>query len=452
MRKHHKRWVALFGAAAIASSGLVGLPGATAGERDTRAQNRPVASQSASSYSLDGYEIGYLPEGLEEYGISASSVTDRKGNKQSQISWIQGPDQLFGRVTVLRSESIQSLEDLRSMRYGHLREGSLQRMERNEALEHESYLSQETGDLFWMEKPGVAMAVHLQPDRWGSGELVRMAESLKPADSSPQDPAEEPAGEGAPSEEPTAKESGQGGPAAGGQATGAEGVQEPAGGAVPLDKVADGTPADVAGNAPVGRPADPRPSDAPQVPEAPQAPEASEAPAGQGETPAEQEQTPAEQGEAPAEPGGQGEQGTQDEGARVRQAKECLIGRFVDFETGGTSLDQSGMAPSSGAFVERVLAQDRLGAAELDRLLATAWYYGGEKDKTGAVSGCARDLAMTRAEVEEAVFGLSSLIAEIVREAEQHGTGSTRTVEPIGAEEWQALWDSLPWSFPAATS
>ncbi|WP_150242278.1 prolipoprotein diacylglyceryl transferase [Nocardiopsis quinghaiensis] len=446
MRKHHKRWVALFGAAMIASSGVVGLPGAAADEKGTRALDWPVVSQSVSSYSLDGYEIGYLPEDLEGYGINASSITDRKGNRQSQISWMRGPDRLLARVAVLRSEYFQELDDLRSGRYGHLPEGSLQRMDRNEALRHESYLSQETGDLFWLEEPGVAVTVHLQPDRWDSGELVRMAESLRPLGSSPEKPAEEPA----------QQESGQDGPAAGEQAeqTTEDGdVREsdgtPAGGAAPVDKVADGTPADAVGTAPVGRPADTRPSDAPPVPETPEVPETSGAP----EVSAEQEDAPVDQGAqegAPAD-GSPSEQGTQDEGVRIRQVKECVIGRFVNFGTGEVHLDQAGLAPSSGAFVERALTREQLGAAERDRLLATVWYYGDEGDKTGAVDDCARDLSLTRTEVEEVVFDLSPLIAELVREAEQHEAGSTRTVEPIGAEEWRELWDSMPWSLPTGT-
>ncbi|OOC52895.1 MULTISPECIES: hypothetical protein [Nocardiopsis] len=489
MRKHHKGWVALFGAATIASSGLAGLPGAAADEKGTRALDWPVVSQSVSSYSLDGYEIGYLPEDLEGYGINASSITDRRGNRQSQISWTQGPDRMLARVAVLRSERFQSLEDLRSIRYGHLPEGSLHRMDRNEALEHESYLSQETGDLFWLERPGVAIAVHLQPDRWDSGELVRMAESVVPLESSPEKPAEEGAGEGAPAEEPAAEERGQDRPVPGEQATETEGAQEPAGppavGAAPVDEVADGTPVGVAGTAPVGRPADPRPSDAPQAPESPEASGAPESPAGQEESPAEEapaeegtqegapaEEAPAGQDEAPTgeTSTGQGtpteegtqegtpaeevptEEGAQHEGVRVPQVKECVIGRFVDFETGETDLVQAGMTPSSGEFVERVLAGEQLGAAELDRLLATVWHYGDEGDKTGAVSACAQDLSLTRAEVEEIIFDLSPLIAELVQEAEQYEAGSTRTVEPIGAEEWQELWDSVPWSFPGENS
>ncbi|WP_159940121.1 MULTISPECIES: hypothetical protein [unclassified Nocardiopsis] len=479
MRKHHKRWVALLGAASIASSGLAGLPGAAADEKDTPAVHWPVTSQSVSSYSLDGYEIGYLPAGLERYGINASSVIDRKGNRQSQLSWIQGSDQLFGRIAVLRSDGLQELDDLRSHRYSHLPEATLQRLVRGEALEHEAYLSQETGDLFWLEEPGVAVAMHLRPDRWGSGELVRMAEAFT-AHRPVQGPAEqEPA-----AQEPASEEGG--------------GAQRPGPGeaTMPVDKVADGVPAEVAQDEPPGRPADPAPAEeeAPQTPGATEEPEDAETPGGTEDT-----QSPEGTGstEAPGEAGpaspGQPEEAPADGTAgggdpRIRQAQECLVARFVDFETRQTHLGGAETTPTSEKFLDRVLAQDRLTAAEHDRVLATVWYYGAEHDKTAAVADCARELDMARTGVEAAVSSLAALIAEIVAEANayaaQNPAGGPRVPEtapspaeetaeepageadgaqgaeadtentiedPVGADEWIELWESLPWSFPAAT-
>ena len=191
MRKHHTGWVALLGAAAIATSGLVGLPAAaSAADRDDGGLSWPVVRQGISSYSLDGFEIGYLPPGLERYGINASSTTDRVGARQSQISWVQGPDQLYGRVTVLRSERVQELDDLRQGRYSHLADKGLERLAAGEDFEHEAYLSESTGDLFWLERPGVAITTHLQPERWDRGELVEMAGSVTEENRSQGAPAE----------------------------------------------------------------------------------------------------------------------------------------------------------------------------------------------------------------------------------------------------------------------
>lgn len=543
MRKHHKRWVALLGAAAIASSGLVGLPGAVAAdEKDMRTLTWPEVSQGVSSYSLDGYEIGYLPAGLERHGIHASTTTDRLGNTQSQLSWMRGPDQLLGRVSVLRSDDIQQLDELRERRYGHLPERTLERLDSGEALRSEAYLSPETGDLFWIDEPGVAVALYLQPDKWGSGELVRMAESLTSKEETPAEGSEgtgtgetgsEETGPGETgSEEPTAEEPGSEEGAGGGTGTAeepaaegnggsaeesgsspggesgagatqeepaaeggsaqepaAEGgsTQEPAGSAseettekggdsqepagatgeekTPADEVADGTPANTS---PIGRP---ETSETPEAPGSSETSQTPETPSGQGgdtaqEQPATEEGTqdaPAEAGEAPGS--------EQPEAARVRLAKECVVSRFVSFETGESRLGE--MTPASAEFVERSLAAERLGDGDLDRLLATVWYYGDESDKTGAVDHCARNAELSRTELEGIIFGLAGMIAELVEEAEEHDAthdenvartleevnatlpvevDATMVLDPIGAQEWAELAGSLPWSIPTGTS
>lgn len=445
MRKHHKRWVALFGAAAIVSSGLVGLPGAAAEEKGTRVPSWPVIEQGASSYSLDGYEIGYLPEGLEDYGISASSVTDRMGNRQSQLSWVEGPDQLFGRVAVLRSTRLQQLDDLRSSRYSHLPDGTLQRLVQGEALPQEAYLSPKTGDLFWLEEPGVAVSMHLQPDRWSSGELVRMAESLTALRSEAEQVPE--------AEQEHGSEQGQETPAEAGGEESAETEEF----------------------VPVGRPGGPESSEKEEsegpVSAAPEAPEetsvSSEAPTGQGQANTPQEA--ADKGavtQEPAEAGAPGTEeaagGQQQESPEVQQAKECLIDRFVNLRTGETKLDDVTLIPAGKELIERVLSRGRITATERDRLLATVWYYGDERDKTSAIDDCARTLGLERSEVEKIVSGLAWLIAELVGEVNarhrvEHEENVARTlkgevtdpsVDPVGAEEWQQLMESLPWSLP----
>ncbi|WP_435106497.1 hypothetical protein [Nocardiopsis synnemataformans] len=527
MRKHHKRWVALLGAAAIASSGLVGLPGAVAAdEKDMRTLTWPEISQGVSSYGLDGYEIGYLPAGLERHGIHASTTTDRLGNRQSQLSWMRGPDQLLGRVSILRSDSMQQLDDLRERRYGHLPERTLERLESGEALRSEAYLSPETGDLFWLDEPGVAVALYLQPDKWNSGELVRMAESLTRREEAP---AEGSGSEGTGTEEPTTEEPAQDDPNAeepaqegsGGEAGGAEGsggasdgtsgggsggetgtetaqeepagaggsTQEPAGSvseptgekgkeaqeptgaggsASSADGTADGTPVDTS---PIGRPESPETPEATETSEASEASQTPETPSEQGGEAA-QEQPAVEGGaqEAPAEAGGTAGS-EQPEATRVRMAKECVVSRFVSLDTGETRLGE--MTPASTEFVERALATERLGDGDLDRLLATVWYYGDEGVKTGAVEHCAEDVEMSRTELEELIFDLGEMIAVLVEEAEKHDAthgenvartleevnstlpvevDSTAVMDPIGAQEWAELADSLPWSFPAGSS
>ncbi|WP_444962883.1 hypothetical protein [Nocardiopsis sp. M1B1] len=527
MRKHHKRWVALLGAAAIASSGLVGLPGAVAAdEKDMRTLAWPEIGQGVSSYSLDGYEIGYLPSELERHGIHASTTTDRLGNRQSQLSWMRGPDQLLGRVSILRSDSMQQLDDLRERRYGHLPERTLERLDSGEALRSEAYLSPETGDLFWLDEPGVAVALYLQPDKWGSGELVRMAESLTRKEEAPAegtgetDPggpgSEEPTAEEPTSEGPTAEGPAQDGPDAqepaqegsGGEAGGADGPGGEAGGAAseegsggeatqeqpaeagstqePVESApettgekesqepagADGSASSADGTAvdasPVGRPETPETPEASETSETSQTPQA---PSEQGGEAAQEQPAAGEDAqEAPAETGETA--GSEQPGAtRVRMAKECVVSRFVSFESGETRLGE--MTPASAEFVERAVATERLGDGDLDRLLATVWYYGDEGVKTGAVEHCAEDVEMSRTELEGLISDLGGIIAVLVEEAEKHDAtheenvartleevnatlpvevDATSVMDPIGAQEWAELTRSLPWSFPTGTS
>ena len=458
MRKHHTRWVALFSAAAISTSGLVGLAGpAAADDKETEALSWPVVSQGVSSYSLDGHRIAYLPPGLDRYGINAASTTDRQGNSRSQLSWVRGPDQLYGRVSVLRSEDLQELDDLRGSRYSHLADSSLEELPESEGFEHGAYLSEETGDLFWLASPGVAVTTHLQPDRWESDELIRMAESVS-AVSDPEAVEEE--AEEVPEDEAPADE-------------------------VPEDEApSDEVPEDEAPEEEA--PEDEAPEeDAPADDVTPQTPE-NEAPeeGATDEEPA-QEEGAEEEGateaapvdqvsdETPVEDAEEAQEADQPAAPTSREVKTCLVEHFVDFESASTGLDQEQMAPGSQEFVEQAVSGGDLDDAELDRLLATVWYYGDEDDKVASTDACAESLGLERDEVEDGLSEVSDLIGELVEEANKAMAGAIDEAEkassdapeateadaasvdvedPVDAEEWEELWNSLPWSIPAENS
>ncbi|WP_306368532.1 hypothetical protein [Nocardiopsis sp. CC223A] len=494
MRKHRTRWVATLGVVALAAAGPVGLAGsALADEEDARELSWPVVRQGQSSYSLDGYEIGYLPPGLERYGINATSITDRQGGRQSQLSWVQGPDQLYGRVSVIRSEAVQDLDDLRESRYSHIPDRELELVEGDAAFEDGAYLSEETGDLFWMARPGVAVAAHLQPDRWEVKELRRMAEEVVEEPGAAQEPAQEPVEQ--PAEE-AAEEA-------------AEEPEEPVE-ATPepeevVDEVVDEgpetpeTPVDTpeapetpeVPEAPVETPELPAetpeaPVETPETPEAPvetpeapvdelpsvpedpdtpeipgtpvddvvdEAPETPEAP----EAPVETPEVPVETPEAPVET--PVDDAVTLPGQGSREVKNCLLDRFVDFESGETGLDGSQLAQDSGEFVEQALGKEDLDDAERDRLLATVWYYGDEGDKNAAIDTCAQENELERAQVEQVVAELADLIAELAAEAEAAVTEAEKAdddadaavseLDTVDDEEWRELWDSLPWSVPS---
>ncbi|GAA1076065.1 hypothetical protein [Nocardiopsis metallicus] len=498
MRKHHTRWVALFSAAAISTTGLVGLAGpAAADDKDTRAFSWPVVRQGVSTYSVDGYDIAYLPAGLERYGINASSTTDRQGNSQSQLSWVQGPDQLYGRVAVLRSERIQDLEDLREGRYSHLADSSLEELEAGEAFEHGAYLSEETGDLFWVQRPGVAIATHLQPERWEGRELLKLAEAIteeagaEEAETEEAETEEEAGTEDAEAETPTDETPTDEAPVDEVPAEEAPAEEAPTDeapvGEAPVEEVVDEDgaekPADPVQEAPVDEvPADEDATDETPVDEAPAEEDATdEAPI--DETP--EEEVPAEEDatdEAPVdeevvdgdEVGGitpvedleevvPPVEADLPDGISSREVKTCLTEHFVDFRSGQTDLDSAQMTQASGKFIEKALSKDDLDDAERDRLLATVWYYGDESDKAAATDDCARQFDIERSEVEDALAEISHLIGQIIQEANESlsqamdevekATGEAGQVtDPVDAEEWAELWESLPWTLPAETS
>ena len=145
----------------------------------------------------------------------------------------------------------------------------------------------------------------------------------------------------------------------------------------------------------------------------------------------------------------------------------------MDFESASTDLDQEQMAPGSQEFVEQAVSEGDLDDAELDRLLATVWYYGDETDKVAAIDDCVENLGMEQDEVEDAVAEVADLIgdlveeaneamAEAVDEAEQASSeapdaadvdaASVEVEDPVDAEEWEELWNSLPWSIPGENS
>ncbi|MFB8763363.1 hypothetical protein [Nocardiopsis alba] len=486
MRKHHKRWVALLGAAAISTSGLVGLSGtAAADDRDAQAFAWPMIEQGTSSYSIDGYEIGYLPPELGDYGINATSTTDRHGDRESRVSWVRGPDQLYARVGILRSERVQDLEDLRESRYSHLSKDSLESLPESETFPSGAYLSEETGDLFWVEEPGIAVTTHLRPELWDRAELLRMAEAVAPLD------------EGAAIENvPATTEE------AATETVAVEPVtEEAAAETVPEETVVEEAPAEegtteeaVKEDAPAEQaPAEQAPAEETAVEEAVQEEAPAEATAVEEvveETPAQDGATEVTTPEAPAEESVSEGVGLP-EGVTSREVKTCLIERFVDLDTGESRLDRSRMTPTAERYLDEALAAKPLDDTGRDRLLATVWYYGDEGDKAAATDDCAQRFSLRDEEVDGVLDQVSDLIAGMIRDAEEVAFGSEETTEeapaeapveevapeatdtaegtetttresaeqespelvidPIGAAEWNELLDSLPWSLPGTT-
>ncbi|MBE3001322.1 hypothetical protein IDM40_21885 [Nocardiopsis sp. HNM0947] len=205
MRKHHSWWVALLGAGALTACGTA-VPAAAA---DDRGPAWPKVERGESDFSLDGFTVGPLPEGLERHTVKAASSSDREGNRRSEITWVQGSDDLAGHVAVLRSDRIQDLEDLRQERFGHLRTDGLERLGEDEGLDEDAYVSEETGHLFWVERPGVGVATHLDPEQWDREDLVDLAGSvtdIEDADAEAEEAPEEAGAEAAEGDEAAVEE------------------------------------------------------------------------------------------------------------------------------------------------------------------------------------------------------------------------------------------------------
>ncbi|WP_157982511.1 hypothetical protein [Nocardiopsis sp. FIRDI 009] len=503
MRKHHTRWVALLGAATLSTTGLTGLagPAVAADDKDPRVINWPVVEQAVSSYRIDGFEIGYLPPGLDRFGLNASSLTDRRGNSQSQISWVQGPDQLYGRVMILRSERVQTLEDLRDLRYAHLPDRGLERMEGGEGSEREAYVSESTGDMFWLEEPGVAVTIHLRPERWNGDELRRMAESVvgafapdaEGASEEAQEDVQNDTGEAGEStgtgESEAAEENGETAeveaPEQATEAVEAEAAEEAAGtgeAEEAEEPAQEASVEEVAGSNALGETGgETAEAGAEQAP-------AQDAAVGEQEDTDAVEVTaeevaavevPAEDGDAVevtaedvAATGGdasgaeEADTGSdQPETTSSRRVKECLIDEFVVFDYTDAEQDRGSTSAVSGDTTEQPLSRAQLTDEQRDELLATVWYHGTEVEKNAATDHCADSLDMRRSDIEAVLAEIADLIARLIEEAEAKATegmeeivhsatethasgpGEAGGLEPMDDAEWEELWNSLPWSF-----
>ncbi len=189
MRKPSTRRVALAGATSLLVAGLAMASGAANANDEPHPWH--VVQTDASSYTLDGFVVEYLPAGLEEHGMNAKSATDRDGGRTSDLIWHTGADEVHGKITVIRNPDLTTLDDLRDAHYGHLTDDQLTQVDTKGRT---TYLAEGTGDMFWLEEPGVAITTYLTPDTWDADELGRLAAGIEPQEQIPES-GEAPAGE-----------------------------------------------------------------------------------------------------------------------------------------------------------------------------------------------------------------------------------------------------------------
>lgn len=422
MRKHHTWWVAFLGAGALTACGTAAPASADEGTPSGTGTER-----GESGHSLDGFTIGHLPEGLERHRVNASSSIDREGNRQSEITWGQGSDDLAGRVAVLRSDSFRELDDLRQGRFNHVSASALEYLGQGEDFDNGAYLSESTGDLFWLEEPGVAVLTHLAPGQWDREELERVAGAIAPAtEESSHAPGQS-------TEEPEQDEE-----AVLDVPTQHEFSERP-------DVVADGIPEDMPGPARADLPAPADPQLQGPTGEEPQ----------EGLPPEDVTRLP----ENAAFPDGIAFPDKSDRQG-VPAFQQCLINRFE--EHGGLSPEQEELSEETRAFVHRVQEAGELVGGERDRLMATSWYHGSQDDKLRAAEECVSEQGPGDQDADRSFGSVFEVITELdaqsraafdnVRVGSHEDAGAAAAAErdtaPIGPEEWERMREQLPWHLP----
>ncbi|GAB3475772.1 hypothetical protein [Nocardiopsis coralliicola] len=465
MRKHQRWWIAVAGSTAMSLSGfgLLGGASALADERDELAW--PVVEQRASTYALDGFEIADLPAGLDKYGINARSSTGQQGERHSHIAWVQGPDATYGKVAVIRADSLTTLDELRDRRYDHLDPASLEKVQVNGK---DAYLSAETGDLFRLEEEGVAVTTYLQPQTWDTEELKAFAAAVQPqeaeqdtaaaqeqpaekdtAEKDAEKPAEDQAAEEKAAEEKAAEEKAAADEAAEQEAgqDSAEQQQdaqpdaaEPAGEQAPEQDAAgqeeqqdaaeqEQAPAEDAGSeAPEGSEQEQQDADAAQ-----QEQEGSEA-AQQEQDAAEQQQDGAEQEapaeEAPQQDGAAGDGAGQGGAAENEAAQDSAAAESELALPEGTTAEDVRVCLLESLHGRALEPQEREDARDAAAFSAV-WSEADAVQRGNAVDACTQQLETERAQID-AVIALPE-------------TGT----EPALTGRTDTAWDAAPWVLPS---
>ncbi|RCV59207.1 hypothetical protein DEF24_10630, partial [Marinitenerispora sediminis] len=398
MRKRYTGWIAMTGAAAVAGTTAFGAPAVLAAEDPPSAA--PGLQQAAVSYGLDGFDVGYLPPGLDRLGIAARSASDDDGNRVSQVSWKADAGEVLARVSVLRHAGMADVEQFRAAEFPHLDPAALEAVDNNGRI---AYLSRATGELFWLEDPGVAVGVFLRPETWRSEELTAMGAGVRPQRTAvelpdfwpltllprPEAPAEpvEPAPDTAPAQ--PAPE-----PAAPAPEQGTQSAPRPTGPAADAPPTEQPAPQPAAAQSPAAPPVEQAP--APQPAEQPAAPEADPA-----------ARTAAESA------------GTAPNGAAAA-ARRCLVAH-VTAPGGGGAVD---VAPESAAAADP-------GAAPAERLPGH-----GDAARTDAVALCAERLGVPAEQVDDLVVTLAPppLVEQVLGmvrvEGETENAGTAAAADP----------------------
>ncbi|WP_133742552.1 hypothetical protein [Actinorugispora endophytica] len=408
--------MALAGAATVSLAAFGAAAGPVAAD-DRLPLTWPTVQQKASTYLIDGFEVGYLAPGLERHSMNSETFTDRTGSRTAHLAWVQGPETVHGKVSVYRTSRLGSLDEVRSSHYSHLDDGDLRSVDVNGK---EAYLSEATGDVFWMERDGVAVAVFLRPDTWETQELMAMAEGISPREASVPDVPDV----NLPSVDvPNVRGVAQGEETAGAVRTAADRAGQP-------------EPAEAAEPAGVGE--IPRPGGQPE-------PAAPAEPAGAGEAGEAQPHEPvvAAPGEAGAESGPEtGESGT-GTGEAGTDAPETLPAPAPGQEEGA----DGELSDKETAAVKRCLTEE-IGAMpgaiwdqniEFSPGSSVTWNSGlwnevQEPIRREAISKCADRLGLEESQVEE-----------VFKEMSTSPRPAKKSQEVSSFSQEQDLWDLLSW-------
>jgi hypothetical protein len=139
----------------------------------------PEASAAAPAADLDGFAISWLPPGL---GTASDFSYEWDGVQFRSRVWESGPDSSGGyhedlAVDVLRGEALASAPQL----YAWLKDYEDRAQWRFVPFVFRGrpgYLGAD--EAFWLVRPGVAVMMRINRDEYGLGQLLRVADGIRP--------------------------------------------------------------------------------------------------------------------------------------------------------------------------------------------------------------------------------------------------------------------------------
>lgn len=142
----------------------------------------PVHTQAVGPPTVDGFVVGWIPRGLGADNVSDFAYSFDDVDFRSKV-WESGPDRSGGYqvdldVGVLRGDVLSSRGALyRFLTDYEQRPADEWRFVPFSVHGHAGYLGRD--EAFWLVRPGLAVRISLDRDRFGVGDVVMVAEGIR---------------------------------------------------------------------------------------------------------------------------------------------------------------------------------------------------------------------------------------------------------------------------------